>query len=583
MNKLDPKKADTTSFRLWIGGAAGEGIAAAGQIFIKSCARSGLQVYAYNSYESVIRGGHVLFRVEVGAQKPYLQPGSCDILIALNQETIDIEGPKAERGILFNSDRFKLDNAKLKAGAHALGFPCNQLTGKPLMQNTAALGAAAFLAGLDIDVLVKLLRETFGKKTTTVIEENMQAARAGHRYAENHFSDMPTRLAGDDRRRLVLSGNEAMAFGALAAGCKFFSAYPMTPASPIMHWLAPRAAEHGVVFKQTEDEIAAINMAIGASIAGARAMTATSGGGFALMTEALGLAGMIEAPLVVVEVQRAGPSTGLPTKSEQGDLFQVLGAGQGDYPKIVLAPTSVEDAFYIMGEAFNLAERFQMPVVVLSDLILGEHRETVEDFDTGIPIDRGVWAKIPANGKNGFKRYALTPSGVSPRAVPGQAGLVHVAATDEHDEKGCLISDVHPDPTMRALMMDKRMRKLEFAAKIMKPPTLEGPADAELTLVTWGSSCGAARHAMRRLNQDGQNRVNVLPLRCLHPFPDKQILSILKGARKVMALEANYTGQMCRLVRMETGFDIARRWLQYDGEPFDPDAVIHHVEEALND
>ncbi len=571
------------SFRLWIGGAAGDGIAAAGQSYIKACARSGLQVYAYNSYESVIRGGHVLFMAEAGTQKPCLQSSSCDILIALNQETIDREGPRAGKGVLFNSDRLRVDSSRLQSGARALGLPCGQLAQNPLMQNSAALGAAAFLAGLDMDVLAELLRETFKKKTTAVIEGNILAARAGHGYAVAHFGDSAVPVSGDGKRRMVLSGNEAMAFGAVAAGCKFFSAYPMTPASSIMHWLAPRAAAYSMVFKQTEDEIAAINMAIGASVAGVRAMTATSGGGFALMTEGLGLSGMIEAPLVVVEVQRGGPSTGLPTRSEQGDLFQILGASQGDYPKIILAPTGVEDAFYTMGEAFNLAERFQLPVVVLSDLILAEHRETVDDLNAALPIDRGVWAQNSGSGQDGFKRYAVTSNGVSPRAAPGQAGFIHVAASDEHDEEGRLISDVHPDPAMRKAMMDKRMRKLDSAAEALRPEVLEGPADADLTLVSWGSSCGAARHVMRCLNEGRKTRVNFLPIRNLHPFRSEEVLAILKRAKRVMAIEENYTAQLCRLIRMETGFDIVRRWLKYDGDPFDPEASVRRAEEALHD
>lgn len=568
---------------LWIGGAAGDGIASIGETFVKICARSGLHVYAYNSYQSLIRGGHVLFQVSVGPEKVYTQADGCDILIALNQETISREVKDASRGVLFNNDRFRLEAEKLSGGAKSLGLPCMKLAANPLMQNTIALGAVISLSGLDFTLLETLLRETFKKKSTEVIAANIAAARAGYDYAGTHFQDLGFKLPKTDKSYMVMNGNQAIALGALAAGCKFFSGYPMTPASSIMHWLSPHAAKYGMVFKQAEDELAAMNMAVGAGLAGVRSMTATSGGGFALMTEAIGFAAMVEAPVVVVEVQRGGPSTGLPTKTEQGDLFQVLGAGQGDFPKAVLAPHTVTDAFYATAEAFNLAEKYQMPVLLMSDLLLSEHQETVEDFDLEVPIDRGVWAVPGLHDQQGyFPRYADSETGVSPRAVPGQEGLVFVAASDEHDEKGNLISDVHTDPAKRVLMMNKRMRKLEWAQKDLKPTALEGPPDAELTLVGWGSTYSMMKHVMRHFNRDGAGRLNLLCLRNLHPFPAADVGRVLKSARRVMAIEANFSAQLCRLIRMETGFDIRERLLKYDGEPFYPGATIRKVEEVLH-
>lgn len=575
-----------TTMSLWVGGAAGDGIASAGETFIRICARSGLHAYAYNSYQSLIRGGHVLFQAAVGPEKVYTQADDCDLLIALNQDTIQREAKDAARGVLFNSDRLSLGGAALRPGCHALGLPCMKLATNPLMQNTVALGAAVRLSGLDFAVSDELLRETYKKKAAEIVAANISAARAGYDYAEKNFPDLDIRLPASGRRYMVMTGNQAFALGALAAGCKFFSGYPMTPASSIMHWLSPQAPKFGLLFKQAEDELAAMNMAIGAAIAGARAMTATSGGGFALMTEAMSFAGMVEAPVVVVEVQRGGPSTGLPTKTEQGDLFQVLGAGQGDYPKGVLAPNSIEDAFHSTVEAFNLADRYQMPVVIMSDLLLSEHQETVADLDMKVEIDRGVWAVPgPNDGVEYFPRYLDTPSGVSPRAVPGQEGLMHVAASDEHDEKSNLISDVHTDPLKRIQMMDKRMRKLGAALGELKPPLIEGPQDAELTLLGWGSTLHMMRHIMRHFNRGGAKRVNILAVRNLQPFQTKEVLAALKLARRLLALEVNYTGQLCRLIRMETGFEIARerQMLKYDGEPFYPGSTIQRVEEALHE
>lgn len=571
------------TLELWVGGAAGDGIASVGETFVKLCARSGLHVYAYNSYQSVIRGGHVLFQTEVGPEKVYVQPDKCDILIALNQDTLDREAGDAKVGVLFNADRFKLDPARLNPRAKPLGLPIMKLTSNPLMQNTVCLGALTAISGLDFGVLEDLLKATFKKKGAQVEDANVAAARAGFEYARKSFPDLGIQLPTSDRKRLLMTGNQAFALGALAAGCKFYSAYPMTPASSIMHYLATRAHKYGMVFKQCEDEISVLNMAIGAAHAGVRAMCGTSGGGFALMTEAVGLSAMIETPVVIVEVQRGGPSTGLPTKTEQADLFQVLGAGQGDYPKAVIAPRTLEEAFYATAEAFNLAERYQCPVIVMSDLLLSEHLETVDGLDLNVPIDRGVWAKPLDNGTGEaeFKRYLDTDTGVSPRAVPGQEGLIYVAGSDEHDEAGDLISDVATDPATRVVMMQKRMRKLEYLAGDLKAPVLEGPPDADLTLVGWGSTYSMMQHAARHFNGNGGRKVNLLAIRNLWPFPWKEVSDLLYRAKKVLAIECNYSGQLCRLIRQETGYYIPNRWLKYDGEPFYPGSTLAKVEEVL--
>jgi 2-oxoglutarate ferredoxin oxidoreductase subunit alpha len=437
------------------------------------------------------------------------------------------------------------------------------------------------LTGLNFEVLAGLIRETFKKKTKEIQEGNVAAAKAGYDYAAENFGDIGIQLPSGGPKRMVMNGNQGFAMGAVAAGCKFYSAYPMTPASTIMHWLVQRAPKYGMVFKQTEDELAAMNMAIGAGHAGVRAMTGTAGGGFALMTEALGMAAMIEAPVVVVEVQRGGPSTGLPTKTEQGDLFQILGAGQGDYPKAVLAPATLEETVSMTQKAFNLAEKYQIPVILMSDLLLSEHQATVDKVDLNVPIDRGVWAVPGGNGSGAFLRYRDTETGVSPRAVPGQEGMIYVAGTDEHDENGDLISDVHTNPTIRVKMMNKRMRKLEYIAKDMPPTVLEGPAQADLTILGWGSTYAMMRRVMEKFNEGGKNRVNLLCIRSLWPFPWKDVSNILYGAKKVMAMEINYSGQLCRLVRQETGFYVNHRWFKYDGEPYYPGTTFDFVEEEL--
>ncbi|MGH8430759.1 MAG: transketolase C-terminal domain-containing protein, partial [Solimonas sp.] len=333
-----------------------------------------------------------------------------------------------------------------------------------------------------------------------------------------------------------------------------------------------------VMVRQDEDEIGVVNMAIGAAHAGVRAMCATSGGGFALMTEAIGMAGMIEAPVVVVEVQRGGPSTGIPTKTEQGDLNQVFGASEGEYPRVIIAPTNTSDCFRSTVEAFNLAEKYQLPVTIISDLLLSEHPETIEPqaLRHDVPIERGeLVTEWPAeNGR--FKRYALTPSGVSPRALPGTANTVHVAGTDEHDEEGILISDEFTNAPLRRKVMERRMKKIEAVARELPAPQLEGPADADVTLITWGSSEGVARDAIPLLAAAGV-RANHLSIRYIYPFQSREVLEILKRAKRTIVVEANFTGQFARHLRAETGFSVNDVVRRYDGEPFEPLFVANEV------
>src|SRR5438067_4051930 len=500
-------------FTIGIGGAAGDGLDKTGDTLAKGVSRLGLHVFAYNSYQSVIRGGHIWLRVRIAEEKVHSHGDHLNLLIALNQDTVERHAREVAPGgaVLYNSDRFSCDASLLRDGVVSLPLPVKEITkdlGRllPIMQNTVALGAVVFLARFEFESMANVLADTFKHKGQGVIDQNVKILRAGFEYAKEHFVTLigePWRLTGT--RRPFVTGNELYALGAVAAGCKFYSAYPMTPASSILHWMASHGERCGVVVKQCEDELAVANMAIGAGHAGVRAMCATSGGGFALMTEAIGMAGMIEAPVVIVEVQREGPSTGIPTKTGQGDLNQVYGASQGDFPRVIIAPTETSDCFWTAVEAFNLAEKYQLPVLIISDLLVSEHPETIEAdaLRHDVPIERGElvtgWPKT--NGP--YKRYANTPSGVSPRALPGTEGTEYVAATDEHDEEGILISDVFTSPPVRRKIMERRMKKVELALQELKPPKLEGPADAPVTLIGWGSSEGVIREARALLAADG--------------------------------------------------------------------------------
>jgi len=584
---------------VWIGGAAGDGVASTGDIFCKTSSRSGLHVYAYNSYQSVIRGGHVYYQVQVGADSKVLSQGDdADVLIALNQDTINRHAPHIRQGgvVIFNADKVKTDAVKLDSGVRALGLPVTQLTqsfpGKSgVMQNTLALGALVHLLNLDWGIFEQSIRSTFGKKKAEVADANVNIAKAGLEFAKSQIQPFDLSLKGDGKRRMLLTGNQAIAMGAVIGGCKFYSAYPMTPASSIMHWLAPRAPKYGIVMKQCEDEIASINMAIGAAHAGVRAMTGTSGGGFSLMTEAVGLAGMTETPVVIVEVQRGGPSTGLPTKTEQADMWQFLVACQGEYPRVVMAPVSVPDAFYAVTESLNLAEKFQCPVLIISDLLLSEHMETLdpETLTNHVPIERGeiIAPWIDSNGPNGngksekYLRFKDTPSGVSPRALPGTPDHTYVAASDEHDEEGIVISDVYTDPVTRVKMMEKRMRKIQGILKETKGPIIDGnPADANLTLVGWGSTYQILQEVVLALRKEGVNVCHV-QIRNIVPFHADEVAAALKASKKTVCIENNYTGQMAALIRQETGFQVHHRINKYDGEPFYFEPLLEQVKVCL--
>src|SRR5438034_9776934 len=543
-----------TEITIGIAGAAGDGLDRTGDTLARTAARLGLHLYTYNSYQSLIRGGHTWLRLRLAEGKVDNHGDHLNVLVALNQDGIERHAREVEPGgaIIFNSARFTCDPTLVPDGVTLVPLPMPELTAglgkiQPVMQNTAALGALLHLIGFDLEATADILVETFKKKGQEVIDQNIGVLRAGYHHAAGKVPALPYPWKFSRKRRPVVTGNLMIALGAVAGGCKFYSAYPMSPASFILHWLAAHSEKLGVLVKQAEDELAVMNLAIGAGHAGVRAMCATSGGGFALMSEAIGMAGMIETPVVVVNVQRGGPSTGLPTKSEQGDLTQAVGASQGDFPRVIIAPRDATDCFHSTVEALNLAETFQLPVILISDLLLGEHRSTVdpETISSQVKIERGEWvtALSPDEALNGrYKRYALPESGVSPRARPGVEGCIHVSGTDDHDEKGILISDEHTNPAIRRKMHEKRMRKVEGVRARLQPPVLEGPAQGDVTLIGWGSTWSVIHEAAEQLNRGGV-ATNQLHFKYLYPFHDREARAILQGCRRTVVAENNFTGQ----------------------------------------
>ncbi len=577
-------------FALSIGGEAGQGIATPGDILARIFVRRGLHLYTYNAYQSIIRGGHIFLTVRVSDKELYTHGDKLDLLLCLNQDTmnrhLNLMGPGSR--VIYNGDNVTPNAAN--DGVHLCPLPVSDLSGDSrnrLIQNTIAVGAIMSLLGLDFEILEESLTLRFQRQGAAVVEQNVTVARAGFEYANDNFVPYYDPMPTGGKPLAVWAGNDAIAMGGAAAGVKVYCAYPMSPSSGVLHWMAQNARNLGIMVRQVEDEIGVANMAIGAAHAGCRAMCGTSGGGFALMTEAVGAAGMMEIPVVFINVQRAGPSTGVPTKTEQGDLWQALGASQGDFERFIVAPKDALDCYNTMPELFNLADQAQCPAIVLSDLLIGEGRFSVDPdaIDLHPVIDRGeliIEPTAPQNNAeaNGYMRYRDTESGVSPRALPGLEGYVHVAATDEHDENSTLISDEFTNPLKRRMMVEKRARKFQDVVDSIAPPELEGPEDADVTLVGWGSTYGVIKEAIEQLAEQGV-KANQLPIKWIVPFHADAVTRRLSQARQVIIVENNYSGQFYRYLRSETGLSVTGHIRKYDGEPFMPHHIVDGVLEQL--
>lgn len=585
-------------FAVGIGGENGQGIASTGDILARIFARRGLNVNAYNAYQSIIRGGHTFLTIRASDGPVRSMGDRHDVLVPLNQDSLDrhLRLMTAGSRVVYDADRLKPGDAA--AGVQLCPMPMKQICGaNKLAANTAALGAVLQMLGIESEALEAVVARQFKKKGEAVVAENVGIARAGYEYAAQHFEKLPFQAPKLDTPKAIVTGNQTTAMGGVAAGVKFYAAYPMSPSTGVLMWMASHARQLGIMVRQVEDEIGVMNMIIGAAHTGCRAMCATSGGGFALMSEAIGMAGMIETPVVCVDVQRAGPATGVPTKTEQGDLWQILGAGQGDYPRIIVAPASQLDLFHTIPELFNLVDKYQCPGLVLADLLISEGTCSVDPaaLDFNPVIDRGELILQNGNGNgngqaanpfggygdNTYLRYRNTPSGISPRAVPGLPGHLFVAATDEHDEDGTLISDEFTNPAKRRMMVEKRARKMESVLAQIAPPRLFGPERAEVTLVGWGSTQGVIQEAVEQLAAEHGIVANQLSIKWLVPLHADEITRVLSASKRVIIVENNYSGQFARYLRSETGFSAHGHIRKYDGEPFRPHHIVDAVKEQL--
>lgn len=563
-----------------VGGQQGEGIESTGEIFATAMNRKGYYLYGYRHFSSRIMGGHTNNKIRVSTSPVHAISDDLDILIAFDQETIEVNHHEMRTDSIIIADSKAKPEKPEGCRAQLIVLPFTATAkelGTALMKNMVAIGATCAVMKLDISAFETLITNMFTRKGEKVVEMNIEALNEGYRLMMEQLNDVEGDFVleeTDGTPHLYMIGNDSIGLGALSAGSRFMAAYPITPASEIMEYMIDNLPKVGGTVVQTEDEIAAANMAIGSNYAGVRAFTASAGPGLSLMMEAIGLSGMTETPFVVINTQRGGPSTGLPTKQEQSDLMQMIYGTHGDIPKIVVAPTDAADAFYLTIEAFNLAEMYQCPVIILSDLQLSLGKQTVEKLDYNkIEINRGetIQSDIEReeDDKAYFKRYALTESGVSPRPIPGVKGGIHHVTGVEHNEEG----KTSEAADNRQQQMDKRMRKTEHL--LIKDPVEadEQHDEADILYLGFISTKGAIQEGKDRLEAQGL-KVNHLQIRQLHPFPKETLQKAIDKASKVVVVEHNYQGQLASILKMNVTLgDKLVNQTKYDGTPFLPHEI----------
>jgi 2-oxoglutarate ferredoxin oxidoreductase subunit alpha len=575
------------SFVIRIGGESGEGIVTIGEVFVRIAAFSGLEVFTFRTFPAEIMGGHVMYQARIGPERVLSQGDRMDVLVAMNREGFENHIDELRPGgcLVYDSDVFTPPESKdyllYAVPVTRLSKQLNFMRGKNLIM----VGALGQLFGLPLEKSEQMVERRLGKYKS-LLSLNLDSLRLGRQYVQKHYPERPPFYLeppeGGTEERLVMTGNQATALGALAAGCRFYAGYPITPATSIMEFLSKELPALGGTLIQAEDEIAAVTMATGASFGGVKAMTATSGPGLALMIEAIGHASMTEIPLVVVDVQRAGPSTGMPTKTAQGDLFMALYASNDEAPRFVIAPDSVGDCFYQMVNAFNLAEKYQMPVLVLTDQAMSERVETIRPIDLSrVQVIDRLKPQLSGNGKdNGYQRYALTQDGVSPMAIPGMRGGHYVAEGLEHNERGA----PNYSPEMHTAMTEKRFRKVESARRELRHWNVVdewGDPGAEIGIIGWGSTKGTVREAMARAMQEGVRAAALYP-EMLLPMPDEEIRAFLSNKRAIIVPELNYRGMFGDVITHRYNVKV-QHVTKYDGLPFKVQNIYDAIMEAADD
>ena len=574
-----------------IGGEAGFGIMTTGLVFSKIASRLGYHIFDYIQYPSLIRGGHNAFELVISDSPVTSLKQEIDCLVCLNKETFDLHKQRVKKDglVIYDQEEFEMSGDFTKI-AVPFSKIVNQLKGQLVMKNTIALGASMAVLGGEIEELLKILKEQFIKKGEQVVEFNKKFAKEGFDYVQKNYRRkiQAILIKKQSEPKLVLTGNDAFSLGAVAADCRVYSAYPMTPSSSVLGTLAGWQEKTGMVVRHAEDEIAVINTAIGSSFAGVRSAVGTSGGGFALMVESVSLAGITETPLVIFLAQRPGPATGMPTWTEQGDLLFAVFAGHGEFPKIVLAPGDPKEMIELTMAAFNLADIYQTPVIILSDMFLSESHQSLsknwlEDFIKKYRIDRGKLidnskikekrAKTEAKTQS-FLRYQITTDGVSPRLIPGTAGYFYQANSYEHLDDGHTSEKAEE----RKKQVEKRNRKQQtFLQSHFRPPKVYGDLEAsETVFVCWGSTKGVLLAAQKIISEQNK-KTAVIHFNYVYPLDAEKIKPLFEKKTRYILVENNSLAQFGQLLRQQTGIELKEKILRYDGRPFWPEEIVNRI------
>lgn len=584
LKKQNP--SNSLCMNIVIGGEAGHGIKSSGKIIATALIKSGFEVFIYDEYPSLIRGGHNMVSITYSPYPIYSQVKKIDILICLDRRTFEEHKYDLDFGslVIYDASVFNLSDSDLKSTpCEVIDISAEAILRKfklpEIMRNTILSSSALCMAGVEKKNLNSALKNVFGAKSKA-LALNLQAAEEGYETSSEYFNLKKYSKASNVRYKkqsgYLISGNHAVALGALRAGLGFYSAYPMTPASTILDILFEELEKYNIVVKQAEDEIAAINMAIGASFAGARSMVGTSGGGFSLMVEGLGLAAITETPLVIVLSQRPGPATGLPTWTAQGDLLFALYASQDEFPRIILTPTDIEECFYLTFLAFNLADKYQIPVFILLDKYLSESLQLIKFQEAegfSFEIDRGLLMNDHLLSRiDDFKRYEFTETGISPRSIPMQENGIFLANSDESDEYGYSTESAK----LREKNVRKRFQKTSDLLNAMPELNVYGDIKSKVALLTWGSPKGAILEAMRRLHSLGI-KTKLMALNFVEPFPVQEVESFIEKTKATILIENNYTSQLGTLINQYLGVDIEYKFLKYDGRPIFPEEIVEFI------
>lgn len=550
-------------YNLLIGGAAGQGMNTMAAILVKLLKKEGYAVLTTHDFMSRVRGGHNFILIRFGDSPVYSHSMVLDGLIALDDDTVSLHMDELKPdGFILCDEKIETDDVR------AVKIPLREMAkelGNPKVSGSIATGAVLKLFGLSLDGMKEILEKELKEP---LIDINLKAYEKGFAQVESRYKKMNA----DFSDHMIINGNKALALGALAAGIRFYSAYPMSPSTGIMEFLAAKGKELDVVVEQAEDEIAAINMALGASYAGARAMTGTSGGGFSLMVEALGLCGITEIPMVIVNVQRPGPATGLPTRTEQSDLRFVIHASQGEFPRKVIALRNQEDAYRQTIRAFMTTEKYQIPVILLSDQYLADGSATIKLLSLPEEITE-TEGEVPSGE---YMRYLLTDNGISPRLKPGQTNKLVLVDSDEHDEQGLITEDA----AVRKSMVEKRMRKLQGVVAELEEPEFLGSEQAEILLIGWGSTWGPIKEAVDLLNRETPDQYCALVFGDVYPLPEKLLLEKAQQAKRIINIEQNATGQFAGLIREKTGIVCTQSILKYDGRQIAGEEIVARIREV---